>query len=342
MTANRRVISSVLGFGMDEAETEVKKVMVTGATGFVGRAVVRELLRRRITPVCLVRTPRKLYAQHPGSQPDRLIAVQGALDDSGALKQAAASADAIIHLVGIIMGRRLKGQTFRRVHVDGTRNVVNAAKAAGVRHFVYMSALGTGPEATTEYHRTKWEAEESVRGSGLDWTILQPSLIHGPDGEFVRLLRQLICGILPPAIPYFGSGLGKVQPVWVEDVAFCVVESIYRADTTGKVWALGGPKKYSWVELYNACRTVMPGARSWKPLVSLPVPLAKLMALMSAPPMALAELIVPSIGLLRLDVGQIEMSRQDNTCDHTVAEFAFGIRMRSFEDELARYVHRIR
>ena len=326
---------------MAESDTAVKKVMVTGATGFVGRAVVRELLRRGITPVCLVRTPRKLYAQHPGSQPDGLIAVRGTLDDSVALEQAAASADAVIHLVGIIIGRRLKGQTFRRVHVDGTRSVVNAAKAAGIRRFVYMSALGTGPGATTAYHRTKWVAEESVRGSGLDWTILQPSLIHGPDGEFVRLLRRLLCGILPPAIPYFGSGLGKVQPIWVEDVAFCVVESIFRADTTGKTWALGGPKEYSWVEFYNVCRTMMPGARRWKPLVSLPVPLAKLMALMSAPPMALAELIAPSIGLLRLDTGQVEMSQQDNTCDHTVAELAFGLRMRSFEDELARYVHRI-
>jgi NADH dehydrogenase len=142
-------------------------------------------------------------------------------------------------------------------------------------------------------------------------------------------------------IPYFGSGCAKVQPVAVEDVAFCVVESLFRADTTGKVFELGGPRAYTWTEFYNACRAVMPQARAWKPMVSIPVPVAKLLAALTAGPMAVGELIVPAIGSLRFDSGQVQMTQRDNVCDHTIAEQAFGVRMRSFEDELARYVHRI-
>jgi uncharacterized protein YbjT (DUF2867 family) len=128
-----------------------------------------------------------------------------------------------------------------------------------------------------------------------------------------------------------------VQPVSVKDVAVCAVEALRRGDTIGKVFPLGGPKAYSWIELYNTCRAIMPGAKRWKPLAALPVSGARLMAALTAPPMALAELVVPSIGMFRFDTGQVRMSQEDSVCDHTLAERAFDIRMRSFEDELASY-----
>lgn len=204
-----------------------------------------------------------------------------------------------------------------------------------------MSALGTGPDAVSAYHRAKWAAEEYVTRSTLDWTIFRPSLIHGPRGEFMRLMKRIICGRTVPIIPYFGSGRAKVQPVSVKDVAFCLVESLFRADTNGKVIPLGGSKVYTWVELYEACRALMPGAKRWKPLVSMPVAVAKLMAVLSAPPMALGELVVPSIGMFRFDAGQVLMSQEDNVCDHTLAERTFGLSMRTFEDELTMYAERI-
>ncbi|UCC30805.1 MAG: NAD(P)H-binding protein [Phycisphaerales bacterium] len=316
---------------------EIQNIMVTGATGFVGRSVVRELLARDLGPVCLVRSRRKLAGQHPDAGPDRLIIVEGSLDDRTALRQAAELSQAAIHLVGIIMARRLKGQTFGRVHAQGTRNAVDAAGEAGIRRFVHMSALGTRPDGVSTYHRTKWAAEEYLTHSGLDWTILRPSLIHGSEGEFMRLMKRFICGLLPPVIPYFGSGQAKVQPVSVKDVAFCAVEALRRGDTIGKVYPLGGPKAYSWIELYNTCRATMPGAKRWKPLASLPVSGARLMAALTAAPMALAELVMPSIGRFRFDAGQVQMTQEDSVCDHTVAERAFDIRMRSFEDELELY-----
>ena len=157
----------------------------------------------------------------------------------------------------------------------------------------------------------------------------------------MRLLRRFTCWPVPPATPYFGTGRAKVQPVSVKDVAHCLVESLYRSETLGQAFSLGGPRTYTWVELYQACRRIMPGARTWKPLVSLPVGVAKAMATLSGPPMALTELIVPSLGIFRFDAGQVSMSQQDCVCDHTIAERAFGIRMREFETDLSSYAERI-
>lgn len=319
----------------------IRNVMVTGATGFVGREVVRELLRRGLTPVCVARSPRKVFAQHPDVSPDRLSTVTGSLADLNTLSQAAEVCQACIHLVGIIIERRLQGQTFKKVNVEGTRNVVHALRRAGVSRLAHMSALGSRSDSPATYHRTKWAAEEYVRQSGLDWTIFRPSLIHGPQGEFMRLMKQFMCGWIPPAILYFGSGKAKLQPVSVKDVAYCLVESLERPETVGQAYDLGGPKAYSWVEFYNACRAMLPGSKRWKPMISQSVKIAKLMAAVSAPPMAVAELVIPSLGLFRFDAGQVMMSQEENTCDQTVAEKAFGLTMRPFEEDLANYAEQI-
>jgi len=319
----------------------IQRVMVTGATGFVGRAVVRELLAKGLRPVCLVRSAEKLRAQHPEVDPERFTPIVGSLKDRGALREAADVSQAAIHLVGIIIARPLRGQTFAAIHMRGTANVVDAVQQAGIRRYVHMSALGARPDARSTYHRTKWTAEEYVRRSGLDWTIFRPSLIHGPDGEFMRLMKRFMCGLVPPVIPYFGSGQAKVQPVSVKDVAYCFVQSLLDPATIGKVFPLGGAKAYTWIELYNACRALMPGAKHWKPIVSQPVPLAKLTAILSRPIMGLAEAVVPSLGLFRFDAGQVQMSQEDATCDRTIAEKAFNFRTRDFEEELSAYAERI-
>ncbi|MBU0719305.1 MAG: complex I NDUFA9 subunit family protein [Planctomycetes bacterium] len=325
---------------MCESDT-VKNVMVTGATGFVGRHVVRELLARGLRPVCVVRSPGKLARQLRDVPPDRWRALPGTLEDRDVLRQAAGLSDAAIHLVGIIIERRLRGQTFERVHARGTWHVVEAAGRAGIKRIIHLSSLGARPDARTAYHRTKWTAEEYVRQSGVEWTIFQPSLIHGPDGDFMKLMQQLSCGLLPPFVPYFGSGQAKLQPVSVDDVAHCVVDSLSRVETIGEIIPLGGPKAYTWIELYTTCRALLPKAKRWKPILPLPVAIAKLQALLSAPPLAFAELVVPSLGKYRFDRGNVQMSQEDNICDHRLAEEMFGISMRPFEKELAAYADRI-
>lgn len=324
------------------ADSSIQRVLVTGATGFVGRAVVRELLARGIQPVCLVRSPDNLRRQHPEAAPERFTPILGSLFDRPALREAAGQSQAAIHLVGIIVARPLRGQTFHRIHVEGTQRVIDALQEVGIRRYLHMSALGTRPSAVSKYHRTKWQAEELVRQSALQWTIFRPSLIHGPDGEFMRLMKRFMCSIVPPVIPYFGSGAAKVQPVSVKDVAYCFVQALSNSEAVGKVIPLCGPRAYSWVELYNACRAHFRGAKRWKPMVSQPVPVAKLGATLSQPIMALAESVAPSLSMFRFDAGQVQMSQEDNTADHTVAEGFFGLAMRDFEAELAAYADLIR
>src|SRR5205807_1548953 len=134
-----------------------------------------------------------------------------------------------------------------------------AARSARIRRFVHMSALGARPGAVSNYHKTKYKAEEYLRGSGLDWTIFRPSLIHGPAGEFMRMEAAWARRRKPPFLfmPYFGRGLlgrggaGKLQPIYVNDVARAFVEALENAKTIGEIYPLGGPDEITWPQLHR-------------------------------------------------------------------------------------------
>ena len=157
-----------------------RRVFVTGGTGFVGSAVLDELTRRQFEISVLVRRSNSLAAG-PMVRP-----VVGELSDRDALNRGMQDCQAVIHLVGIIMEKPSKGITFEHIHVGGTRAVVEAAVRNGIQRYIHMSALGAREDAASAYHRTKYAAEQYVRASGLEWTILRPSLIHGPHGEFMK------------------------------------------------------------------------------------------------------------------------------------------------------------
>ena len=139
--------------------------------------------------------------------------------------------DAVVHTVGIIQERQ-PNQTFRKVHVVGTRNVVEKASVSSVPKFVYISAIGADENAQAEYSQTKAMAEQMVIGGGLNYTILRPSIILGKDGEFVAQMQDLVrSGGLPiklpfPFIPVPGSGNNLFQPVFVDDLTACIVKAV--------------------------------------------------------------------------------------------------------------------
>jgi NADH dehydrogenase len=300
------------------------KILLTGGSGFVGSAVLDELLARGHSVVAVV-NQKPLATQDP-----RVTQVSGGLfgaDLAGALADCAA----VIHLVGIIMERPSKGLTFDRVHVDGTRAVVDAARRAGVKRYLHMSALGTRPAAVSNYHRTKYLAEEYVRNSGLEWTIFRPSLIHGPRGEFMQMEAAWARRRKAPFLfmPYFGAGVlgrngaGLLQPVSVKDVARAFADALDNPRTIGEVYPIGGPEQYTWPDLHRTVARAVVG----KPRPVLPVPAwyAKAITRIVPPP------------LLPFNRDQVLMSQEDNTCDLSKFKSDFTWTPRPFEPDLREY-----
>ena len=173
-------------------------ILVTGGTGFVGSHLIQRMCKEGLPVRAVARSPDKVQALKDLG----VEVVKGDVSDKASLEQATAGVERVIHLVGII--QESPGETFHGVHVDGTRNLLEAAKKNNVRGFFYQSALGARPNAKSEYHKTKWEAEELVRASGIPYTILRPSLIYGSGDRFTIRLSEMIR--LSPLLPVIGSG----------------------------------------------------------------------------------------------------------------------------------------
>jgi uncharacterized protein YbjT (DUF2867 family) len=246
-------------------------ILVTGGTGFVGGHVAHELRRRELPVRCLVRDPRRA-ARLAGWGCELL---EGDINDPAALRRATAGAQTVVHLVAIRQGRN---EEFQRVMVDGTRELLAAAKEADVGRFVLMSALGVS-EATKDlvpYYGAKWQMEELVRSSGIPSVIFRPSFIFGPDGgilpTFVKLAR------LAPVTPIIGSGDQRIQPIWADDLAAYFAAATERDDVTGKLFELGGPDAVSWNEFWERLKRVRHLRR---PSVHVPVGVMRVNALVT-------------------------------------------------------------
>jgi NADH dehydrogenase len=301
------------------------RVFITGASGFVGSAVLEELLSRGYSANALVH---RGELQVTG---DRVRTVKGDLFDRKALDEGVRGCDAVIHVVGIIMEKPARGVTFERIHFQGTKNVVDATVRNGVRRYVHMSALGSRADAASRYHRTKFQAEQYVRGSGLAWTIFRPSLIHGPRGEFMRMEADWARHKKLPFLfmPYFGAGLtgrggaGKLQPVYVKDVARAFVDALENPKTVGEVYPLGGSEELTWPELHRASGEAVVGKRPR--VVAVPAWYAKVVAK-----------VMPGF-MLPFNHDQVVMSQEDNTCDITKFRDDFGWEPQSFRETLGTY-----
>lgn len=221
-------------------------VFVTGGTGFVGREVVAALHAAGHQVRCLVRAG----SEDKLPQIAALERVVGDATDAASLQGALNGCDAVIHLIGIIREFPNQGVTFERLHVEATRNIVDMTVNSGVRRYLQMSANNVAEVAETGYQTTKWRAEQSVRGSGLDWTIFRPSIIFGTEGEFVKMLVSMVKSL--PVLPVIGSGRYEMQPVAVSQVADSFVRALDLPQTIGRTYHLAGPRPYSYLELLNA------------------------------------------------------------------------------------------
>jgi len=221
------------------------RVFLTGGTGFVGRAVIQALRAEGLVVRCLVRRGSERDLKGLGA----IERIEGDVLERRGLDADISGCDAVIHLVGIIREHPAQGTTFERIHVQGTRNVLDATAAAGVRRYVHMSALGTRSGARSRYHQTKWAAEESVRASGLAWTIFRPSIIYGRGDEFVTMLARMVRRL--PVVPVIGSGRGRLRPVPVEQVAEVFARSVRMPVTEKQTFDVVGRDPVTMLELLD-------------------------------------------------------------------------------------------
>jgi uncharacterized protein YbjT (DUF2867 family) len=300
-----------------EAPRPAGKVLVTGGTGFVGGHVVHALRAEDLDVRCLVRDPAR--AAKLAAWDCELI--RGDMADAAAVRNAVEGCDTVVHLVAIRQG---KEEQFDRVMIEGTSRLVAAAKEAGIRRFVLMSALGTGEDTKdlVPYYRAKWQMEQALEESGLEHVILRPSFIFGLDGGILPTFKKL--ARLTPVTPIMGSGKQRIQPIWVDDVAAYFAAALDRPEAANRTFELGGPEAVTWNELWRRLKRVL-GLR--RPSVHVPIGLAKVNALVT-------ERLPGNIPLTRDLLKMLEHG--DNVVGNDDALQTFQLPLMSLDEQLRR------
>ncbi|HTE83263.1 MAG TPA: NAD-dependent epimerase/dehydratase family protein [Dehalococcoidia bacterium] len=240
-------------------------ILVAGGTGFLGSAIVRELVGRGEKVGVLSHRPEQAAAGFPGLD----VEVR-----SGDARVAASLRSAVEGIEGIVSCMQFPnfpvedathGETFEEVDARGNERLVAAAQAAGVRSYVYLSGAGAASDGRYHWLRAKWRAEEAVRGSGIRHTILRPSWVYGPGDKslnrFAGLARRL------PFLPVIGNGRQRMQPVFVDDVARLTVDTIASDAAANKLIEIGGPEELTMDEVLRTMLNVMGMS---KPLMHAP------------------------------------------------------------------------
>ncbi|NIM19301.1 MAG: NAD(P)H-binding protein [Candidatus Latescibacteria bacterium] len=293
------------------------KVLITGGTGYVGSAVRRCLREIGHNVRLLVRegSEKKLNSS------EGYDVVTGDILNSNSCLRACDGMDAVVHLVGIIREFPLEGITFEDLHVAATFNIADAARRMGAGRFVHMSALGSGENASSVYHRTKYAAEQVVRRSQLQWTIFRPSVIFEKGSEFIQTLTELV---RRRYVPVIGGGKTFMQPIALSDVCTCMCHAVTMPETHSQVYELGGPEQITFREMIEAVASAL-GVR---------IRTASVPAWAVRPVVRLMERF-PSFPLTS---DQLAMLCEDNVCDIEPYTSTFGIHPVSFTHALPAIV----
>lgn len=289
------------------------RVFVTGGTGFVGGNIRRALGAR---PLRLLVRDRVRYAQLTTGDVEL---VEGDVTRPDSLRGAMDGCEAVVHLVAIISEEG--GATFDGVIRQGSVNVVEEAKRAGIRRVLHMSAMGTLDDPRYGYFEAKWQAEQAVKGSGIPWTIFRPSIVFGPGDGFINVLAGLVR--VGPVIPVVGDGKSRFQPVAVEEVAESFERALDDPTTVGQTYELGGGQIYTYEQLLDVIAAKL-GKK--KPKVHVPVGLM----------MPVVRLTKPLPKALRPPVTeeQLKMLSIDNSSDLSATADLIGRPPIKLEDDL--------
>jgi len=297
------------------------KIVVTGGTGFIGREIVGLLLESGGDRVAVT-------TRDPGrSDPwrGRVELLQAFAGDPTSLGKAFARADVVVHAIQFPnhpVEDKGRGRTYLEVDGRGTQVAARVAKSMGVRRFVYLSGAGAGQGRPQPWFRAKDMAEAAIRETGMEHALLRPSWIYGQGdrsmSRFVTFCRYL------PLVPVIGDGRTPVYPIYVKDVARCVVEAVRREDAKDKALELGGPERLTMDEILLTVQRVL-GKR--RPLLHHPAALMKLLVR----PMALLPEPILSPTAIDFILQEVEM-------DPKPAVEYFGFPFRRLEDGLRDYL----
>jgi NADH dehydrogenase len=243
-------------------------ILVTGASGYVGNNLVRRLVQLGKPVRAMVGNVEKALVRLKDVEP-KIEIVKGDVTRPDTLDEWMQGVDVVVHLVAIAIEKGKR--TYETINTQGTINVVEAAKRAGVRRFVNMCQNGAYADVPSRFLRSKGIAQEYVAKSGLDWTAHRPSVIWGPQDEFANVQARLI-KMTPIVFPIVGDGKATFQPVYVGDVTEAFVRSIDDDSTIGYEYELGGPEVLTYEEIVNR---VMQALGTNRLRVKVPVPLLR-------------------------------------------------------------------
>lgn len=294
-------------------------IFVAGATGFVGGHLIDDLLAKGRQLKCLVRSARA--GERLASR--GIETIIGDITAPETLKGALDAADMVIHLVGIIEEKG--NSTFQAVHTQGTSNLVDEARRAGVEHFFYQSALGADKNSWSGYLKTKAEAEEIVKQSGVGFTIFRPSLIIGPWDGFTRKMVDMIK--LSPILPVPGKGESRFQPIYIGDWLRCIEKVIAAPEEYRSTYEIGGPEQLTYSRIVEIISEAL-GRK--KAVLNIPMGIMKFSA-------SLLENILSSPPVTS---DQLRLLEMDNICDIDSVEKNFGFKPVKFEDALREFINR--
>jgi len=220
-------------------------ILVTGATGFIGQHLVKQLVDAQHPVCCLIRPSRRERAFAPGV---RTHIVVGDVDDLPALRVALYKVTHVIHLAGI--WEETGRDTFAATNIQGTQNVIDAMKEVGPTRLITISSLGAHTHSAYPYMRIKAQVDDLVEASGLDYTILESSAVYGPGDNWTETI-DLALRRFPFFFPIPGTGRVRLQPLHVSDLARCILACIADDKTSRKTYAVGGPQHLTYDDLIN-------------------------------------------------------------------------------------------
>ncbi len=302
-----------------------KTAVVFGGTGFLGRAVVRALAKKGFRVRVPTRDIEKIREINILGEVGQIETLPVSVRSDAAVAAALEEADTVINLIGILAE---KGRdTFQSVHVETAARLSRLARAAGVKNFVHVSALGADKKASSRYARSKALGEEAVRAFFPKAVILRPSILFGPRDCFLNRFARM--ARFSPVLPLIGGGKTRFQPVYVGDAAEAVLACLKKPEAQGRVFALGGPKIYTFKELLVLLLEIMGLKRRF---LTLPWGLAKLLAFFLA--------FLPDPPLTR---DQVELLKTDNVVPpHGAAKnfTALDLEPRALEQILPGYLEK--